>query len=145
MAIRRSSLLLLATVLVGCGYEGPPLAGYKGLQVKVKSFYEARAFEKDATCTQSRMTPVGAIIVEETSEHVVMNVRYHFRDENIDSDDAFPPFGGGGSLNRCDDWTERAFTLVKRTDGGIDVVAMSGPQRRLGPNSALAAPRGASQ
>jgi hypothetical protein len=144
MTVRRLSLLL-ATVLAGCGYEGPPLAGYKGLQFKVKSFYEARAFEKDATCTRPRMTPVGAAIVEETSEHVVMNVRYHFRDENIDfgDDDAFPPFGGGGSLNRCDDWAERTFTLVKRTDGGVDVVAMTGPQRRLGPNSALVAPRAA--
>ena len=145
MAVRRLGLLLFATALPGCGYQGPPLAGYEGLQFKVKSFYEARAFEKNATCTRPRMTPVGTTVVEETPERVVMNVRYHFRDENIDfgDDDAFPPFGGGGSLNRCDDWAERTFTLVKRTDGGVDVVAMTGPQRRLGSNSALAAPRAA--
>jgi hypothetical protein len=146
MTVRRLGLLLFTTVLAGCGYQGPPLAGYEGLQFKVKSFYEARAFEKSATCTRPRMTPVGATVVEETPEHVVMNVRYHFRDENIDfdDDDDFPPFGGGGVLGRCDDWAERTFTLVKRTDGGVDVVAMSGPQRRLGPNSALA-PRAAPQ
>ena len=97
----------------------------------MKSFYEARAFEKNATCTRPRMTPVGTTVVEETAERVVMNVRYHFRDENIDfdDDDDFPPFGGGGVLGRCDDWAERTFTLVKRTDGGVDVVAMTGPQR----------------
>jgi hypothetical protein len=145
MAAERLSLLLLVTVLAGCGYAGPPLAGYEGLQFKVESFYEARAFEKDATCTRPRMTPVRATVVDETPERVVLNVRYHFRNENIDHDDAFPPFGGGGFLNRCDDWAERTFTLAKRTDGGVDVIAMSGPQRRLGPNSALAPPRAAPQ
>jgi hypothetical protein len=147
MAVRRSGLLLLATVLAGCGWQGPPLAGYAGLQFKVKSFYEARAFEKDATCTRPRMTPVRATVVEETPERVILNVRYHFRDENagFDDDDGFPPFGGGGFLNRCDDWAERTFTLAKRTDGGVDLVAMTGPQRRLGPNSALAPPRAAPQ
>ena len=144
MAVGRLSLLLLATALAGCGYQGPPLAGYEGLQFKVISFYEARAFEKDATCTRPRMTPVRATVVEETPERVIMNVRYHFRDEGqIDfDDDDFPPFGGGGVLGRCDDWAERTFTLVKNTGGGLDVVAMTGPQRRLGPNSALA-PRAA--
>ena len=83
MAAERSSLLLLllAAVLAGCGYAGPPLAGYEGLQLKVESFYEARAFEKDATCTRPRMTPVRATVVEETPERVVMNVRDHFRDD----------------------------------------------------------------
>jgi hypothetical protein len=144
MAFRRLSLLLLAIALAGCGYQGPPLAGYAGMQFKVISFYEARAFEKDATCTRPRMTPVRATVIEETPpERVIMNVRYHFRDESqIDfDDDDFPPFHGGGVLGRCDDWAERTFTLVKNTGGGLDVVAMTGPQRRLGPNSALAAPR----
>jgi len=142
MAVKHLSLLPLGAALAACGYEGPPLAGYEGLQFKVVSFYEARAFEKNATCTRPRMTPVRATVIEETPERVVMNVRYHFRDKGRDDGDFFP-FGrrGGGVLGRCNDWSERTFTLAKNTQGGVDVVAMSGPQRRLGPDSALAAPR----
>jgi hypothetical protein len=141
MAAKHLSLLLLAAALAACGYEGPSLAGYKGLQFKVVSFYEARAFEKNATCTRPRMTPVRAAVVEETPERVVMNVRYHFRDEGQENDDDEFWRSGGGVLGRCNDWGERTFTLAKRADGGLDVIAMTGPQRRLGPNSALAAPR----
>ena len=117
-------------MLAGCGYEGPPLAGYKGLQFKVVSFYDARAFEKNATCNRPRMTPVRATVVEETPERVVMNVRYHFRDEG-QGNNGFFPFGGGGG-GRCNDWSERTFTLAKTAGGGLDVIAMTGPQRQLG-------------
>jgi hypothetical protein len=141
MVVKQSSLLPLAAALAACGYKGPPLAGYEGLQFKVVSFYEARAFEKGATCTRPRMTPVRATVVEETPEHVVMNVRYHFRDEH--RGDGLFPLGRrrGGVLGRCSDWSERTFTLAKNAQGGVDVVAMSGPQRRLGPDSARVAPR----
>jgi signal transduction histidine kinase len=126
--------LLLAGGLASCSWQGPGIAGYEGLQFKVRSFYDTHAMEKGATCTQPRMTSVTrAQVVEETPERVVMNIKYHFRDEgqaDYDSDDPFPPFGGGGFLNRCDDFAERTFTFAKRTDGSLDVVAMTGEQRR---------------
>jgi HAMP domain-containing protein len=100
-ACRRRDLLLLATALGACSWRGPSLAGYDGLQFEVISFYDANAMEKNATCPQPRMQAVTrAQVVEETPQRVVMNIKYHFRDEgqaDYDNDDGFPPFGGGGS------------------------------------------------
>ncbi len=133
MTAERVSLpLLLTAALAGCGWRGPPLAGYAGLQFELVSFYEARAFEKDATCNRPRMTPVRATVVEETPERVALNVRYHFRDEDQGDDEVFPFGGRGGGGGRCNDWAERTFTLARNAQGGVDVVAMSGPQRPLG-------------
>jgi hypothetical protein len=114
--------IALAAALGGCGYEGPPLAGYPGLQFEVVSFYDARAIEGAAVCTRPRMTPTRATVVEETPERVVMDVRYHFRDESHDD------LSLGQA--RCNGWAERTFTLAKTAGGGLDVVAMTGPQRR---------------
>jgi hypothetical protein len=121
-------VLPLLLLLAGCGIQGPGLAGYPGLQWKVISFYDRWAMEKAATCPQPRMQAVTrAEVVEETAERVVMNIRYHWIDEGqIDTDDGF---GVMPALQRCDDWGERTFTFVKRTDGSLDVVAMTGPQR----------------
>jgi signal transduction histidine kinase len=132
--VAAATLLLLATALGACSWRGPSLAGYDGLQFEVISFYDANAMEKNATCPQPRMQAVTrAQVVEETPQRVVMNIKYHFRDEgqaDYDNDDGFPPFGGGGSLNRCDGFAERTFTFAKNTAGGLDVVSMTGPQRR---------------
>jgi hypothetical protein len=106
----------------------------EGLQLKVMNHYDRHAMEENATCPQPRMTSARGQIVEETAERLVMNVRYHWRDEGqTDFDhDAFPPFGGAGSLNRCDGWGERTFTFVRNTAGGYDVESMTGPQRGRG-------------
>jgi HAMP domain-containing protein len=101
MGSKRVALVVLAAALGACSWRGPSLAGYDGLQFEVISFYDANAMEKNATCPQPRMQAVTRTqVVEETPQRVVMNIRYHFRDEgqaDRDSDDGFPTFGGGGS------------------------------------------------
>ena len=131
MTANRSSLLLLLA-LGACSMQGPPLAGYEGLQYKVVSYYEANALEKNAACPRPRMTPVRATVVEETPERVVMNVRYRWWDEGQNDNHGNFPFGGTGTGTGgyCNDWNERTFTLAKNTAGGLDVVSMTGPQRQ---------------
>lgn len=126
-------VLAAAVALDACSWRGPGLAGYEGLQFEVISFYDARAMEENATCPQPRMQSVtGTQVIEETPERVVMNVKYFFKDEGqIDNDnDGFPTFGGGGFLNRCNGFRERTFTFARDSQGGLDVVSMTGPQRR---------------
>lgn len=140
-AERVASCLTLLAALGGCASGGPGIAGYDGLQFRVISFYDARAMEESATCPQPRMRSVTrAQVVEETPERVVMNIKYFFKDEGQinDNDDGFPQFGGGGFLNRCNGFGERTFTFARRTDGNLDVASMTGPQRRLGPDSVFA-------
>lgn len=126
-------VLPLALLLGGCGVQGPGLPGYPepGLQFKVISFYDRLAMERNATCPQPRMQAITrAQIIDETPQNVVMNIRYHWFDEGqIDTDDSglVRPFP---ALQRCNGWGERTFTFVKRTDGTLDVQAMTGEQRR---------------
>ena len=123
--------LPIALLLAGCGYEGPAVAGYPGLQNQIRWFYDSNALEQNATCTQPRMRAVtNAQVVDETPETVTMIVRYRWLDEGqLDFDDdglpGAPPF-----FQRCNGWAERTFTMVKMTDGGLQVRSMSGPQRR---------------
>src|SRR3954470_23695734 len=63
--------------LAACSWQGPPLAGYPGLQYKVISYYDDRAMERNAACPLPRMDAVQAKAVDETPTQVVMNVRYH--------------------------------------------------------------------
>jgi signal transduction histidine kinase len=127
----RAFLLTLPLLpLAACGYQGPDLAGYPGLQFKTQSFYDARASEKGWTCPQPRMRSItGAQVVEETPTHVVMNVRYYWYDEGqtiTDDDLPFPP----PFFQRCNGFAERTFTYVKMTDGNLEPQSMTGPQRR---------------
>lgn len=113
--------------LTGCGYQGPSVAGYEGLQYKIISFYDNKALEENASCTQPRMKAIiRANVIEENAERVVMNVRYRYRDEGQTSDNWFL----GGTFFRCNDWAERTFTMVKNTADQVDVEKMTGPQRR---------------
>jgi signal transduction histidine kinase len=121
-----AALLLLA----GCGYQGPAVAGYPGLQFKIESFYDSNATEQNWTCTQPRMRGVtGAQVVEETPERVVMNVRYYWYDEAQTIEEDNLPFPGP-FFQRCNGFAERTFTFAKRTDGSLDVIGMTGSQRR---------------
>jgi hypothetical protein len=130
--VARTVLLPVLLALAGCGYEGPAVAGYPGLQNQIQWFYDSNAVEQNATCTQPRMRSVtGAQVIGETPEQVVMNIRYYWLDEGqIDRDDDIFLFGGGG-FQRCNGFAERTFTFTKMTDGSLSVRSMTGPQRRL--------------
>ena len=123
--------LPLALLLAACGYQGPSVAGYAGLQNKIMWYYDSNALEQNATCTQPRMRSITrAQVIDETPQNVVMTIRYYWLDEGqIDTErDGLPlaaPF-----LQRCNGFAERTFTFVKLTDGNLDVRSMSGPQRR---------------
>ena len=124
------ALLPLALLLAGCNVQGPGLAGYPGLQFQVISFYDTNAIEQNATCTQPRMRSVtGAQVIDENQQQVIMNIRYYWFDQmNTIYDNGMlnpAPF-----LQRCNGFAERTFTFGKRTDGSLDVIGMTGPQRR---------------
>lgn len=124
------SALLLSLLLAGCGYQGPGIAGYPGLQFKTQSFYDARATEENWTCTRPRMRSVTAAqVIDETPTHVVMNVRYYWYDEGQTITDDNVPFAAP-FLQRCNGFAERTFTYAKMTDGSLEPESMTGPQRR---------------
>jgi hypothetical protein len=141
----KTVLVLLASVLGGCAQlmQGPSLAGYPGLQYQIETFYDNRALEWNATCTQPRMSVSGYQVVEDTPVRLVLNVRYHY------SDNSRGPFEGGpfglprAGLGRCNDWATRTFVVVKSQGGppgstpALAVQSMTGPQRELPPNSAV--------
>lgn len=149
--MRRTSLLIASLSLGACAQvmEGPSVAGYPGLQWQLQSFYSARALEENAMCTRPQMTAVTAYqVVEDTPERVVMNVRYHYRDEgaaDFDDDDFWggPRFRFG--TGSCDSWAERTFVMSKAKGGEpsasgqprLFVVSMTGPQRELPPGSVM--------
>lgn len=127
--LARASLPFLLLV-AGCGYQGPSLAGYEGLQYKTQRFYDQRATERGWTCTRPRMRSVtGTQIIEETPERVVMNIRYYWYDEGQTIEEDNVPFAMP-ALQRCNGFAERTFTYVKRTDGSLEPESMTGAQRR---------------
>lgn len=111
--------------LAGCGWPGPSLQGQPGLQFAVTSFYDGRAMERSATCPNPEMqTITGSTIVSDDGRNVVMDIRYSW----IDWSQAFDV--GNGTVTTCRDRNERTFTFVRDTDGRLQVVAMSGEQKR---------------
>ena len=126
-----SVVLLTGLALAGCGYEGPAVAGYPGLQNRIMWYYGNNALEQNATCTQPRMRSItSAQIIDENPEAVVMRIRYYWLDEGqLDYDNnGFVPMPGI-PFQRCNGFAERTFTFVKMTDGSLQVRSMSGPQR----------------
>jgi hypothetical protein len=113
----RGLILLTGGLLAACAWPGPSLEGQPDLQWQVQSFYGTRAIEANAMCPQPQMTAI-------TSSRVVMDLRYHFRDEgaSIDVD--------GGSKPGCDGFGERRFTFGRTSAGTLAVESMSGPQRQ---------------
>jgi hypothetical protein len=113
----RGLILLTGGLLAACAWPGPSLEGQPDLQWQVQSFYGTRAIEANAMCPQPQMTAI-------TSSRVVMDLRYHFREEgaSIDVD--------GGSKPDCDRFGGRRFTFGRTSVGTLAVESMSGPQRQ---------------
>lgn len=122
-AVRHALPLLLG--LAGCGWPGPSLQGQPGLQFAVTSFYDGRAMERSATCPNPEMqTITRSTIVSDDGRTVVMDIRYSW----VDWSQAFDL--GNGTVTTCRDRNERTFTFLRDTDGRLQVVAMSGEQKR---------------
>jgi hypothetical protein len=123
----RLAVVAPLAALAACGWRGPGLAGYPGLQWDVVSFYGGRAMEANARCPNPRITTIThADVVEEDAEHVVMDLRYGWVDDTQTVDSG----AGGGSKIVCRGWGERRFTFDRRSDGGLEVVGMTGSQQR---------------
>ena len=126
MFICRTILLLFPAALAGCGWQGPSLAGYPGLQHQVIGFYDDRAMERSAACPNPEMQSITSNrVVEDTPERVVMDVRYRWMDESQAME-----MEQGGSVVTCQDWGERTFTFARTGDGGLVVQGMTGPRKR---------------
>jgi hypothetical protein len=126
MTARRIVVLLFPAALAGCGWQGPSLAGYPGLQHQVISFYDDRATERSWACPNPEMQSITSNrVVEDTPERVVMDVRYYWIDWSQGTDVQ------GGTVTTCRDRSERTFTFSRTSGGGLQVQSMSGPQRRV--------------
>jgi hypothetical protein len=119
-------LALGAAALAACGYQGPPLAGYPGLQLRVLNYYDGRGWEQGANCINPQMGAITVVrVVEDTPAKLVLDLRYWYQSDDFgDRDIFFRPFS-------CRGWNQRTFVINKSPGGRLDVVGMSGPQRSL--------------
>ena len=121
------ALLLAGALLAACAPRNPELAAYRGVEFAIESFYETYAFERNATCLRPEIAIAGIETLEDTPEKLVLKVRYFWEDRTFGRDQEMFPRRGGGSW--CSGFDERIFTLAKRPDGRVSVIAMTGPQR----------------
>lgn len=125
MPERRLPTLLALLALAACGWQGPDVAGYPGLQWQIQSFYDGRAMEAQARCPNPRINSItDATVVEDTPERVVMDIRYYW------VDDTQTVGGDGASKIICQDWGERRFTFARAGDRRLAVESMTGLQKR---------------
>jgi hypothetical protein len=104
--------------VAGCAATGS-LAELPGAEPQIRAFYEARAFERNASCPQPFITTVtGSEQVSDDGRLVVLRVDYawdiRLRGSRFD--------------NRCRGFGSRLFTL-ERAESGLRVIEMSGEQR----------------
>jgi len=117
---------LAATImlmLAACGLSpkaSQDLAGVPGLTPVVQQYYERRATEENNRCRAPLLDGVlNASVVESSSQRLVIQVRYLYRDHTADLRGACIGFGN------------RTFTIDQGA-GGPTVVDMSGPQHPSG-------------
>jgi hypothetical protein len=127
MAKTRWLALILAMFLAACNMQGPSLLGHPGLDSQIRFFYNDRATENNFTCNLPEMSITRATILEDTPERLVLNVAYRWTDRTFGQ-----PFGLQLGVGGCGGFSERVFTMARRTDGTLQVVEMSGPQRSRG-------------
>ena len=108
-------------LLAACNTAGRGIPHWQQAQREIEWFYENHAWERGASCIPPRF--IGATrtdIVEDTSQRLVLNVRYMWDVEGQNDDElsGVPCFGQG----------ERTFVLA-RQGNGYTVSSMTGPQR----------------
>jgi hypothetical protein len=136
-----SSIVLLVAGLAGAcaGGRAWDLAGYPGLLLDVKRYYEFNATEEHGRCPSPLLEGVTAAdVLEETPERLTVRLRYYYRDAFQDWDEGCDA-RGGGALTRmcragrfgnptCRGYNDRTFTIDKRGEE-FRIVTMTGPQR----------------
>ena len=98
------------------------------VQAAISTYYRNHAVEYDAgPCYRPYFDAITKVdIIEEDAEHLVIDVRYAFRDRLRDDEDSnrIPP----SSRRVCWGFESRQFTLSKR-DGVFRIADMTGPRR----------------
>lgn len=117
-----AALAVAAFGAAACSLQGPPLAGFDGLQHEAVSFYRDNAAERGFACVRVTMTPVRAEIVEETADRVTLNVGYRW------SSDRQARGSSPGPAN-CNGSGERTFTFARNASGRLVAVDMTGERR----------------
>jgi hypothetical protein len=118
--MRKLTSGLLLSLLSACAMQ-PELAAYPDAAPQIRRFYEQRAWELNATCTDPRIQTITAgTVVEDTPERLVLAVRYRYEPFNQTME-----YG----ILSCKDWGERNFTF-RKVDGTLQLESMSGEQRR---------------
>jgi len=107
--------LLSAALLLGACSTTPLLPDQPGAVGAIEDYYARHAWEEGARCVLPRMSVTAAEVVESTDGRTVVDVRYFWRDNRLQSD---------SGATTCAGFASRRFTL----EGGR-VVAMTGEQR----------------
>ena len=113
------AVLSLALAIAACTAPADDLAGLPGAGPQILAYYEARAFERNATCPRPFIRSITS--TEQVSDDgtlVVLRVGYSWDIRLRNS-----RFG-----NQCQGFGSRLFTLERGGDG-LRVVEMSGEQR----------------
>lgn len=98
------------------------------VQSAMSAYYKDHAVEYDVgPCYRPYFDAITKVdVIEDDAEHLVLDVRYAYRDRLRDDEDSnnVPP----SSRRVCWGFESRQFTLAK-DDGGVDVIEMTGPTR----------------
>ena len=110
---------LIASAVVACTAPADDLAGLPGAERQILAFYEARAFERNASCPRPFIRNITRTEqVSDDGSLVVLRIDYSWDIRLRNS-----RFG-----NQCQGFGSRLFTLERGQDG-MRVVEMSGEQR----------------
>lgn len=138
---RSAGVLALALTLAGSACTDPTkmpgweLLGEPGLLFWVKQHYERHAVEENGICTAPLLDgATRARLVEETEDKLVVELAYYYRDMIRGPEDDCSRLRPARCflMVPCRGFGARTFTVAKTADG-LEVVDMSGPQRRLQP------------
>ena len=127
--------LLVLTSCAGLPTTSVPdtdFAAGNTVQAAIAAYYEDHATEYDAgPCYRPYFDAITKVdVVEQDADHLVLDMRYAYRDRLRDDEDTGSRILPG-SRRVCWGFESRQFTLAKE-DGGVEVVEMSGSTRSDG-------------
>jgi hypothetical protein len=131
---RLAALMVILAVCASCDptkMKAWELAGQPGLLYEVKQYYEHNALEEGGRCARPLLDGVTrSEILEDSAQQMVLDLGYAYRDmqRGPDDDCSESRFLRCTIMAPCRGFAERTFTIA-RTEDGLDVVGMSGPQR----------------
>lgn len=104
------------------------LAGHPGLLYQIKAYYEQNAFEENGRCRDPIFVGLSrSQVLAEDDQGLVVGLQYRYRDYIRDEVRIT-------GFRECEGFAGRTFTIAK-SEAGLEVVEMDGPQRGLPPGS----------